>query len=365
MDKIKQLSIPKHARVIVISDIHGELALFKALLEKVQFGTEDYLIINGDLCEKGSNSKGVVSYVMELAATNPKVYVIEGNCETLMEELLNENPQLLGYLRARKDSIFHEWLEQIGVEVTEETTIQSIKECLTKYLSKEIEWLTALPTAIETDEYIFVHAGIADIDDWKQTERDTAVSLPTFLEKSHRSDKYVVVGHWPVGNYSTDVLVHNPIIQHEKKIIAIDGGNNVKESGQLNALIIQTTNNETAYSFTYVDHYPTCKIGGDFKADPKMSGSISYPFYEIVPVEKGNHFTLCKQPGTNQQRYVKNEYIHRNEKGQFQAKTDISCAQISVKKGDVVSLLDDSCSGYNLIKKDGAVGWMAKNPIRS
>ncbi|MFV5913666.1 metallophosphoesterase, partial [Bacillus cereus] len=53
MKKIKKLSIPNDARVIVISDIHGELNLLKEALHKVNFKDEDYLIINGDLCEKG------------------------------------------------------------------------------------------------------------------------------------------------------------------------------------------------------------------------------------------------------------------------------------------------------------------------
>jgi hypothetical protein len=35
LQKIKSLSIPKTSRIIVISDIHGELELFKKLLEKV------------------------------------------------------------------------------------------------------------------------------------------------------------------------------------------------------------------------------------------------------------------------------------------------------------------------------------------
>ena len=46
--------------------------------------------------------------------------------------------------------------------------------------------------------------------------------------------------------------------------------------------------------------------------------------------------------------------------GEYTVKTDISCAQISVRKGDIVSLIDDSCSGYDLIKKDGVEGWIEK-----
>lgn len=33
----------------------------------------------------------------------------------------------------------------------------------------------------------------------------------------------------------------------------------------------------------------------------------------------------------------------------------------SVSKGDVVSVVVDSCTGYNLIEKDGVVGWIVKD----
>ncbi|WP_440603908.1 metallophosphoesterase [Bacillus sp. GB_SG_008] len=361
MDKIKKLSIPNNVRVIVISDIHGELELFKALLEKVKFSIEDYLIINGDLCEKGSNSKGVVSYVMELSANNPKVHVIEGNCDTLVEELLNENPQLINYLCTKRHSILNEWFEYLGYSVSEDTNIREVKEILTSHFSKEMKWLTELPTAIEIENYIFVHAGLEDIENWKDTDRDVAITLPAFLHKSHRANKYVIVGHWPVVNYSSDVPVDNPIIDQTKKIIAIDGGNAIKETGQLNAFIIHKSSSKDIFSYTYIDHFPKCKVLEDFRAEPMMVGSITYPRYDVVPVEKGEHFTLCKQLETKQLLYVKNEYLHQNETGHFTAKTDVSCAQISVSKGDIVSVVDDSCTGYNLIKKDGVVGWVAKN----
>ena len=41
-----------------------------------------------------------------------------------------------------------------------------------------------------------------------------------------------------------------------------------------------------------------------------------------------------EQPVTKQLFYVKNEYIHQTETGSFNVKTDVSCARISVSKGD-------------------------------
>ncbi|CKG11822.1 Uncharacterised protein [Streptococcus pneumoniae] len=71
-------------------------------------------------------------------------------------------------------------------------------------------------------------------------------------------------------------------------------------------------------------------------------------------------YTVCKQKETNNLLTVKNEYMKQLESGEYTVKTDISCAQISVRKGDIVSLIDDSCSGYDLIKKDGVEGWIGK-----
>ena len=361
MKKIKRLRLPNQGRIIVISDIHGELNLFVNLLKKVNFSSEDYLIINGDLCEKGSNSKGVVRYIMGFAKSNPNVYITEGNCDTLVEDLLAENPKLMNYISSRKHSILNEWLDEVGFERDERTTVQEVKDILTRHYSDEIKWLMELPTAIESDDYIFVHAGVDDKENWRDTDRITAITMPSFLEKSHRTGKYVIVGHWPVVNYSDGSPSNNPIIDTDKKIIAIDGGNVIKSTGQLNAFIINRAPEKDTYSHTYIDHYPLYEALEDFISKPHMSGSISYPFYELMPIQRMEHFTLCNQVQTDKQLYVKNEYVQETEKGFFTATNDVTCAEISVKKGDIVSVVDSSCTGYDLIKKDGVEGWIKKD----
>ena len=53
--KHKTLSIKGSARLIAVSDIHGHLDRFKALLRKVHYNPlEDYLVIIGDFVEKGN-----------------------------------------------------------------------------------------------------------------------------------------------------------------------------------------------------------------------------------------------------------------------------------------------------------------------
>lgn len=360
MKKIKKLSIPNDVRVIVISDIHGELSLLKELLHKVNFKDEDYLIINGDLCEKGRDSIGVINYVMNLVKNSSNVHVVEGNCEVLVDALLNENPGLINYLCSRKYSIFNEWLERLHFSIHEDTSIREVRELLIGQFSKEIQWLTELPTTIETEDYIFVHAGLEDREDWKETERKNAIAMPEFFNKSHSANKYVVVGHWPVVNYSDKAPSNNPVIDKEKKIIAIDGGNAIKEAGQLNAFIIQRTDAGDTFSYTYVDCFPEYEVIADFHADATMQGGVTYPYYYIEPIEKKQDYTICRQKETNKLLSVKDEYIKQLDSGEYTVKTDISCAQISVRKGDIVSLIDGSCSGYDLVKRDGVEGWIEK-----
>lgn len=91
-----------------------------------------------------------------------------------------------------------------------------------------------------------------------------------------------------------------------------------------------------------------------------MQGGVTYPYYYIEPLEKMQDYTMCKQKETNTLLSVKNEYIRQLDSGEYTVKTDISCAQISVSIGDIVSLIDNSCSGYDLVKRDGVEGWIEK-----
>ncbi len=143
-------------------------------------------------------------------------------------------------------------------------------------------------------------------------------------------------------------------------MIAIDGGNAIKEAGQLNAFIIQREPTGDMFSYTYVDYFPEYEVIADFNANTEMQGGVTYPYYYIKLIEKGQEYTICKQKETNTLLSVKNEYIRQLESGEYTVKTDISCAQISVSKGDIVSLIDGSCSGYDLVKRDGIEGWIKK-----
>ena len=51
--RIRSLSIPAGRRILVVSDIHGNLPYLRGLLDKAGFGADDELIVAGDFLEKG------------------------------------------------------------------------------------------------------------------------------------------------------------------------------------------------------------------------------------------------------------------------------------------------------------------------
>ncbi|MEW4308536.1 metallophosphoesterase family protein [Rossellomorea marisflavi] len=357
MEKIKKISIPDKSRVIVIGDIHGELDLLKELVQKVHVQRDDRLLFIGDLCEKGPDSSGVVDYIMELSVKSPNVHVLEGNCDTLVDDLMELNPDLIGYLNRREKSLFHEWMIKEDMTFSEGTGIEEMKNVLVNSFSKQIEWLSGLPTAIESERYLFVHAGIDPGEEWHETSRMEALTKRAFMEGSHCAGKQVIVGHWPVVNYIENGFSHAPLINHDKKMISIDGGCAVKSSGQLNALIIESG----AYSFMYVDHLPDFEVQGDYMPHNQEAAGITFPDYEIERLEVAEDFSRCMHKKTEGMFWVKNEYI---EDDGHNVKDDVSCTLLPVTSGERVQLVDGGCTGFDLVKKEGRVGWIPKGLLK-
>lgn len=70
--------VPDSPRLLLIGDVHGQLAELKALLEKTGFDRErgDHVVFTGDMINKGPDSAGVVALAMEIGASS-----VRGNHE--------------------------------------------------------------------------------------------------------------------------------------------------------------------------------------------------------------------------------------------------------------------------------------------
>ncbi|WP_010096440.1 metallophosphoesterase family protein [Ornithinibacillus scapharcae] len=363
MINVQKLTLDKSKRIIITSDIHANLKLFKKLLEKVIFTNDDYLFINGDLCEKGPNSLEVLEYVRGLVAENDKIFVTKGNCDVVYNYVWNQNHGIVDYMKERKHSVLNEMLEKHGKSIDDFATLRELADYYQENFRDEISWLESLVTAYELEDHIIIHAGIDDIEDWYKTEENTALYTRAFQEQGHASNKTVIVGHWPVINYRPfQISSHVPLIDQENRIISIDGGNQIKKDGQLNALIIK----DGAYSYTFVDELKkeTTILRG-YVDERKRVGTVTYPNYELSIINRGEYFTQCENVKLGVEQWIKNEYIIVKD-GKFYCKDDLSATFLPVVEGERVKIVDDECEGYILVKKsNGDVGWIPLECISS
>lgn len=367
MIRTQNLELPENARIIVISDIHGRIDVLKKLLTKVQYQkNEDYLILLGDFAQKGPYPLITLRYIMELSKYK-NVYPVIGNCDrgnykvffkewkdTYFKELLNIQGSVLYDMRT-------EYLEKENNLEFDNLDLDKKQEILHDYFKKEITFLENLPLMIETNDFIFVHAGIDKIRDYHLSYYKTIYMKRYFYFQGHLADKIVVCGHMPVTIYNRTEFNDNIIMDFNKKIISIDGGMTVKEGGQLNALIINKKANTYTYSQESEDGLSLKRLIKDSKEIYRGKGTC-WPNYEVEVLEKDEYFTKVLLKGTNEITYVKNEYLVDNDTKTYD---DCPASILGIKRHELVGIINDSCAGYVLVKYKGKQGWIEKGVLEN
>lgn len=127
----------------VISDIHGNYALFIALLEKIGFSDDDELYVCGDIIEKGKDSVKLAKFIFSM----PNAYVIMGNHEDAFVKYYDS-------LMKKHDGDFDEVLGELRKYLSESG---GDGELLDWDVVEKIEFL---PYYIEKEDFICVHAGV-------------------------------------------------------------------------------------------------------------------------------------------------------------------------------------------------------------
>jgi serine/threonine protein phosphatase 1 len=172
-------------RLLAIGDIHGCLLQFNDLLMLVQPTSDDRLILLGDYVDRGPDSRGVLDRILELKRTLPNLICLRGNHEIMMldsrDQPANQKMWLsVGGLQT---------LGSYGTSAGRAGKIADVPEEHWAFLANGL-----LPY-YETEEYIFVHAGVNYND--PLDEQDDGSLYWEFLrdEMRHHSGKTVICGH--------------------------------------------------------------------------------------------------------------------------------------------------------------------------
>ena len=294
---------PKDRRIAAVSDIHGNLDLFRALLDKIGYGENDILILIGDLCNKGEQNEETLEYIMTLARRED-VYVLRGNGD----------------------------LPRAWMTPAQRAFIES------------------LPHILETPEYIFVHAALSDAPIDRQ-DAEQCMKCYNFIEKAGCFDKWVVTGHWPVANYCHRIPSQDPFFDAEKKIVGIDGGCVVRWDGQLNALLIENG----SFSFDFVDDYPRYTAP---HAQAQSGGTlhITYEDRRVELLEKRGRLNTIRHLKTGTVLRVPDWAIYENEEGKLCGGSGATDFFLPVEEGETLGLVYRE-GDLLFLKKGRTVGW--------
>jgi serine/threonine protein phosphatase 1 len=211
-------------RILAIGDVHGCENELNELIVKVKYNPDkDRLIFLGDLLDKGYNPKGVLERVIQLT----KMYgteVVGGNHEEIFLEWLE------GKSEYRNHAYFD---SKVGGKNTVISYYPKFKKSanqdkarnhIVKHYQEHIKFLENLPHYIETQNYIFVHAGIDPKQkNWKNTSVNDFKRIRTdFHDNKIEIDKKIVFGHTPTRRLHKEDDCYEIWVSDNK--IGIDGG---------------------------------------------------------------------------------------------------------------------------------------------
>lgn len=354
---VRPIQLPAGRRVLVVSDLHGNLPLLKGLLGKAGFSQDDVLIVLGDILERNEGSLDTLRYVMELSEKYT-VHTVLGNCDNITPAFADSRGDI-------PDTFYERWFRAqgercllvkmahlAGAAVDTAADYPAARAAINAAFGPELDFLRDLPHILVDDHYLFVHGGVPREDRLEELDAHVCMKNDDFLNQGHSFRRWVVVGHWPVTLYREDIPSAKPILLRERHIASIDGGCTLKADGQLNALILPR---QPGGEFSYVayDGFPVMTALEDQAPSPDPI-NIRWGRSALEVLEKGEEFSRCRHLESGRVLDVLTDYLRYDQRGvHCEDSTDYL---LPVKAGDRLSVVRRTRRGA-LAKKDGATGW--------
>lgn len=176
-------------RIFAIGDIHGCYDKLRSLMKRLPYDPKrDTLVFLGDYIDRGVRSREVLTYLCDLRRQVKNLILLMGNHEYLMLEYHRTgDPALLPFLR------------HLGIDATLDSYGANNPKSLEEMLFLPAEHLQLFQSLLpywETEDYIFVHAGLEPgIRLAQQSLSSLCESRNSFLSEEHDYGKLVIFGH--------------------------------------------------------------------------------------------------------------------------------------------------------------------------
>ena len=349
--RTERVSVGPGRRIVAISDVHGALSYLKGLLDKCALRDDDVIVFVGDLLEKGPDSLGTLRFVMDLARRR-EVHTVCGNCDFWQNFCdLPDDPEqdafylryLVGRNRGWGDGIIAQMLHEQGVAIAPDMDLAAAKAAVRDNYGPELDFLRALPQIIETEDYTFVHGGLAP-----EKGAFACMKLDRYRDVARPHEKWTVVGHWPLVLYHEDVVDARPIVDEDLRLVSIDGGCVLKDDGQLNAFFLPDM------TWTSYDGFPTARVK-TAQAESARHWYIRYGDNAVQIVAEEGDFVLCRHIRTGYEMWMPADHI-LTRSGDRATVNDVTDYRLPLAAGDEISVVRITSRGI-MCKHGGLSGW--------
>jgi serine/threonine protein phosphatase 1 len=173
-------------RIFAVGDIHGCLDKLISLMGIIDIDPKkDTLLFIGDYIDRGTQSKEVVDYLIDLSKRQNHVVFLKGNHE-LMLQLYLSGVDRFNFLAN-------------GGQATLDSYLKDHSHAEVSLIpAAHLDFFDNLRLYYETDQYIFVHAGLkANIPLEKQNEWDMLWIRDKFICSDFDFGRCVIFGHTP------------------------------------------------------------------------------------------------------------------------------------------------------------------------
>ena len=182
----------------VVSDLHGNYDKFKQLIDKIGLKDTDILYVLGDIVDYGEQTMELIGDL----SVRYNVYAIAGEHDYLAVRMLAGFEKMLSGEQT-PDAEFiadmQKWVANGG-----QATLDAFRELDSEMREGVIDYLSDMAlyeqVRVDGEDYLLVHAGIADFDpdmDLEDCEPEAFMTEPLDLTKRLYKNKTVVVGHMP------------------------------------------------------------------------------------------------------------------------------------------------------------------------
>ena len=189
-------------KLFAIGDIHGCYDRLKALVEKIPIDfSRDTLLFIGDYIDRGPHSAEVVDYLIQLKKRVKDVIFLKGNHEDMLDKFLNGDDRFTYLLNG-------------GQQTLDSYLKKPVQPKSFPIPPDHVEFFKSLRLYYETEEFIFVHAGLRPRTPLEaQSTEDLLWIRDNFISTKYDFGKRVIFGHTPL---------KKPLVEPNK--IGIDTG---------------------------------------------------------------------------------------------------------------------------------------------